>query len=658
MVTTPDGRQVFLPDSLMPPGVPPPVSDELAGGPSVPPPVPAPASPAPPPVPVQAPAPIAPIGPVPTAPVPPAQTPAGKPGKAAPPPTPEQQIEQATQAQAGEKQEQARTATQIGDLEAQQLAETNAAKQKAYTKAWGLQQHGDLSQEAYRQKIADASKQAEGAVNAYANFKVDPGRQWANMSTGRKILAGISVALSGLGDAFMRKTGPNAALGIIQGAIKDDVDQQWKQKESLGQEIGFKNTHLASLRSAAADDREAMNYQIAGEYKKAADQIDLAASKYASPIAKARAQQTSSQLRADADGIIGTAAEQRVARQHAAEQIQISKGQLGLGYAHLAEQKAEFKETQDFAKQKWSEEQLLEYSKLLQAGEKEKAAQLKAQQDQIMERGIMAPEVVKAPDGTVQTHYEPLVQEDGKTPFTIAKERAKDVQEVGTGVLKGIHAIDALRQIRSESGGQAFNTVEARQLAAEEARAIIALHEAGGIKRFSGDVIDLMKKKLDGGEDVTSIIHSIMPNLEDARRDLTDDWNDTLRGANYTGKKRVEFLDPLAQGKPAESAAKQRNRVLESNVQQTPLFSGSIGSLPHELMGEPGQRLAAANQVDITPDQKDVLDTQSSLLRNPATAQNAREVLWSVYSNPKTNGNVKAYAAKILEADRLRLRGQ
>lgn len=68
--------------------------------------------------------------------------------------------------------------------------------------------------------------------------KVDRGRLWKNMSTGNKILAGIGLALSAIGQAKSRQGGQNPALGIIMQAIEDDVADQRAAIDKMGADAG------------------------------------------------------------------------------------------------------------------------------------------------------------------------------------------------------------------------------------------------------------------------------------------------------------------------------------------------------------------------------------------------------------------------------------
>lgn len=69
------------------------------------------------------------------------------------------------------------------------------------------------------QKATDAAQQD---VN---NTKIDRSKFWKDMSTGQKVLAGISIALSGVGAALQHQQG-NGALDIINDGINRNIQDQ------------------------------------------------------------------------------------------------------------------------------------------------------------------------------------------------------------------------------------------------------------------------------------------------------------------------------------------------------------------------------------------------------------------------------------------------
>jgi hypothetical protein len=116
--------------------------------------------------------------------------------------------------------------------------------------------------------------------------QVDPNRMWNSMGTGNKILAGIAVALGGLGS---NGSGTNAALGVINNAINRDIDAQ--------------KTDLEKNKFALSANRDAQNSENMDYAQKKASlittaqaQIGMAAAKSQNASASLQAQNMVSQL--------------------------------------------------------------------------------------------------------------------------------------------------------------------------------------------------------------------------------------------------------------------------------------------------------------------------------------------------------------------------
>lgn len=86
-------------------------------------------------------------------------------------------------------------------------------------------------QQQYAVKQAELDAEHKKLFDAVTNHKVDSSRLWNNMSTGNKVLAAVSVALSGIGAGMQGQPGKNVALEVIQKAIDRDIDAQ---KAELG----------------------------------------------------------------------------------------------------------------------------------------------------------------------------------------------------------------------------------------------------------------------------------------------------------------------------------------------------------------------------------------------------------------------------------------
>jgi hypothetical protein len=194
-----------------------------------------------------------------------------------------------------------------------------------------------------------------------------------------------------------------------------------------------------------------------------------------------------------------------------------------------------------------------ERAKREQEAELKNAAKLKEKQDEITERGMFVPTGI-GPNGAVQ--HAPLMQQDGKTPWIAPKDASVDLGKIKAATIDGVKQIDDMRLLRQgfSTTSQFFNwatTTEAgRKLLQKEAKVILDLHEASGINRFSGEVVELSKKILTGGVDVDSA-KSLLEELDNAREMMIDGADANLRGkGNYTGADlKTYFPDPVKAAK-------------------------------------------------------------------------------------------------------------
>lgn len=140
----------------------------------------------------------------------------------------------------------------------------------------------------------------------FSDEKVDPRRLWNDASTGSKILAGISIALGGIGGAFTGK-GDNKALDIINRAIDKDIEgqkfniQQTAEKErSKLQNLRDRSTMSSNLISNLNQKfNNSMQADQAARYvmlEQAKNRLEGIAAKYQAPELKAKAQQLMGQL--------------------------------------------------------------------------------------------------------------------------------------------------------------------------------------------------------------------------------------------------------------------------------------------------------------------------------------------------------------------------
>lgn len=96
-----------------------------------------------------------------------------------------------------------------------------------------------------RQKQEQAVQQDLDKIrNDIATQKIDPTRVWSNMSTGNRVLAGISIFLGGVAGGMQGTE--NRALKIINDAIDKDIDSQ---KSELGKKQNLLAINLQKYRN-------------------------------------------------------------------------------------------------------------------------------------------------------------------------------------------------------------------------------------------------------------------------------------------------------------------------------------------------------------------------------------------------------------------------
>lgn len=85
-------------------------------------------------------------------------------------------------------------------------------------------------QQAYQDTIKNFKAKNEDLLKAYQDKKIDPDRLWHNMSTGSKIMAGISMIFGGIGNGL---THSNAPLAMEQAIDRDIAAQKADQEKGM-----------------------------------------------------------------------------------------------------------------------------------------------------------------------------------------------------------------------------------------------------------------------------------------------------------------------------------------------------------------------------------------------------------------------------------------
>jgi hypothetical protein len=139
-----------------------------------------------------------------------------------------------------------------------------------------------LEQLRYDTKVRALDQKKEALVKDIQTGKIDPTRAYSNMSTGNRVMAGISILLGGLSQGLTGAKS-NPAMDVINNAVDRDIDAQ---KAELGKKQNLLSVNLheyGTLKDALA----ATKMQI---MTVAQTQVNMAAAKAGSKQALAAAQ--------------------------------------------------------------------------------------------------------------------------------------------------------------------------------------------------------------------------------------------------------------------------------------------------------------------------------------------------------------------------------
>lgn len=455
-------------------------------------------------------------------------------------------------------QQQQQTTQQLGDLTAEEMAATSAVKAAGQERADDTARNAANQDALNRKAVGDAQKKVGDAVDAEAKYKIDENRKWHNASTGAKVLAGISVALSGLGDVLNRRTGPNMALGIIQGAIKDDVEAQVREREHLGKRVGIARNSLDNYRQVAGDDREAGQLKVAEEYKRTAAQVEATASKYGSPKAKLNAKLLGDQLRADAAKIIGSAGESAYNREVKAKEMAMQKQQIGISAGQLALSRDQFK----YGKERDARQEMIELAKLNQKAD---VGGLGGSAVPVLDaKGQPKLDANGAPVMTV----EKLRNADG-TLFNPADDVKKNLAAQRTGVQELYDVLSQVKEHREQYGGASSKTSPTAQAEYDRLinKAVFAWASANHLSTSDKESFDKARDAIFGADPSSYNISDVEGRINRSLQEEQNKYYNNLQGIGYTGQ-LPKFFDP--------STIKKGQSVGEDEFQD--LMSNSSGS--------------------------------------------------------------------------------
>ena len=140
-----------------------------------------------------------------------------------------------------------------------------AAEEAAYHEqqtALLKKQEAEVVAEEQRREKAMAEQQAkvDQALSDYGSMKIDPDRYWHNKSTGEKVLAGIAIALSSIGQGLQAVGGvaaPNQAMKVISDSIERDIEAQKMDIQLKRDQVQGQQNILNDMRARFGDERQA-----------------------------------------------------------------------------------------------------------------------------------------------------------------------------------------------------------------------------------------------------------------------------------------------------------------------------------------------------------------------------------------------------------------
>jgi hypothetical protein len=543
------------------------------------------------------------------------------------------------------KGNEAELARIAGQSEAKELDEVAIQEQAGFDRAEEVRAQQAEEAKQWQEGLKAKNDAVNSAVKAEAEYKVDDNRRWKEMGTGKTILFWISAALSGLGDALQKKSGPNMALGMMQAVIDRDVAAQVREREQLGKRIGIQRNSIDSYRQQMGDWREAAKLKISEEYDRTAQQIRVVAAKYGSDKAKLRGETLAAQLEGQAAAIRGGAAEAAFGRDMQRANLKVSQGQLGLGWAGLKQRKYEF-----------GEQMKMQAAQLDVEAQKAAAAGNVKQAEAIRELGISgASGVAKDAEGKpiVDADGNPVIDravvlknQDGTPYLAPTKDEAIKLRGKMSAANRIVDILDEVRAIRDRSGGESKwgNSDDYQRLQVLKENLVVI--KKAGTEGMSSDA-DMARLERALGADSPASFRAQAAKLDEGREQVVKQINADLKSLNYNGEP-LTFPDPIALKGGAKTAEQidVKNAIGYAGIGNAAITQGK-GLKPEDK--DMGAWMSQG--VAIPPSIKSVIDTQASLLSskgNTRAGKDAGEYLLKI-SNEARDPKVKEYAARKLE---------
>lgn len=184
-----------------------------------------------------------------------------------------------------------------------ELAMSKVAEQSAQAESQLLQTQIDADKarrDAQRQAADAAKRAADEALSRYEGMELEPGRVWANASTGDRMLAGLSMLMGAWG-ATMTGDKVNPALAAIEKIMEKDLEVQ-KATIAKGKDVAGARASLYKDLLAAHRDEDAAAAGVRElAWKGLASRARAAEAKVKDPAIKAKYEAAAVELEAKAN---------------------------------------------------------------------------------------------------------------------------------------------------------------------------------------------------------------------------------------------------------------------------------------------------------------------------------------------------------------------
>lgn len=421
-------------------------------------------------------------------------------------------------------------------------AQAQAAQDKADALTESIRRQQGLLAEQEKARAERAKREQElqaeydRATDEWANYKIDPGRRWKNASTGSKIAAIMAVAMTALGDALQRKSGPNAAIEMIHNAIRDDVQLQMDERAQLKERALAKRNSIDDYIKQTGRQEDAFALKMSEELKRSAQEMERRAALSSIPEIKARGLATAGEMRKLAGQYIGTVADARLKREEDAKRLALDQQRVAQGWAGLKEQRRQFDERMNLERLQLG----MEAEKLARAGQEKMA-------ERVLQQGVAAPpRAVRAPDGSLvlDRNTGALKNADG-TPWIIPTvDEAKEFRKKKAAADSIVSILDEIRAIRDRVGGETSwgNSDDYQRL--KVLKENLVLLKKAGTQGMSSDA-DMARIEAALGADSPASFRAQAAKLEKGRDQVIKQLDADARNLGYTGDP-ITYPDPLA----------------------------------------------------------------------------------------------------------------